>query len=248
MPDSTKNVEISKYWTFNQTGNIMVSSTVQEEKDLRDAVVVEFQKVSVLYDAISTAIARKKKTYKVVDKDVSLGLFDYEAISALMAQSGFFTLMHEEDRTFEKSSSSMSIDAAMISEMLVAFSGAGPVMDIAKNVIRTMGGKAQKLDVSESSTNKKVRIGHLLFVCEDCMGMPLINIQVISTSLDQLSWIVKTPCSSTEHAKITMEYKMETFMFIDPQYIAQFSHEFKTTTEFEDLIKKLTDYIPDISQ
>ena len=77
------------------------------------------------------------------------------------------------------------------------------------------------------------------------MGMPLISIQVISTSLDQLSWIVTTPCSSAQHDDISMDYKMETFMFIDPQYIAQFSHEFKTTDEFEDLIIKLSGYIPD---
>lgn len=244
MPDPTKNTEISKYWTFNQTGNIMVSSTVQEEKELRDEVLTEFQKVSVLYEAISTAIARSNKTYPIAGgKEASLGLFDYGALSRIIARSGFFALMHEEDRTFRSSSTSVSLDAQIISEMLTAFAGAGPVMDIAKQVISSMGSKAGKMNFSQEQQKKSVRIGHLLFICEDVMGMPLINIQIFSTSLDQLAWTNKTPCSSVTHKEITMDYKIETFMFVDPQYIAKFTHEFKANEEFEKLIKDMTKWI-----
>lgn len=245
MSDSTKNQEISKYWAFNQSGNIMVSSTVQEEKDLREEVVTEFQKVAVLYDAISTAIARRKKTYKTKDGEASLGLFDYGAISDIVASCGFFSLMHEEDRTFKSSSTSVSLDTQIITEMITALSGAGPVMNIAKQVISSMGGKSGKMNFSQESEKKSVRIGHLLFICEDVMGMPLINIQIISTSLDQLAWTNTTPCSTVARKQITMDYKMETFMFVDPQYMAKFSHEFKANDDFENLIKQMTGWIQD---
>lgn len=243
MPNPSKNQEISKYWTFNQTGNIMVSSTVQEEKDLRDEVVTEFQKVSVLYDAISTAIARSNKKFDTKDGKASLGLFDYKALTDIISKCGFFALMHEEDRVFESTQSSVSLDAQIITEIIGAVTGAGPIMDIAKSVISSMGGKAKKMTFSNDTKKKSTRIGHMLFICEDIMGMPLINVQVISTSLDQLAWINKTPCSKISHTTVKMDYKMETFMFIDPQYIAKFSHEFKANQEFDNLIGDMQKYI-----
>lgn len=240
----THNKEVDKFWTLNQTGNIMVSSTVQNELELKEACVKEFQKVAVLWDAISTAIVRHsreeaQKSDTPKEGQASLGIFNYDAISSLMGQCGFFALMHEETKKAHIEATSVSINTQMIASIIGTVATGGAASIVACSVLSSIGGASGTATASFTKNTSSVRIGHILFIVEDLMGMPLVTVQVFSVAADSLAWTVKTPCSGVSHESKDIEYRKETFMFVDPAYIAQFSHEFKETADFKDLVDRL---------
>lgn len=81
--------EITKYFTFNQTGNVMVSSTVAEEEKLDPDVKKAFKKAIVFFGAAAAALSKKGKT-----------LYDYDALDQVITSLGIFSALHREDRSF----------------------------------------------------------------------------------------------------------------------------------------------------
>lgn len=45
--DASKNIELPKYYTFNETGNIMLATTVGESAEIQESVRKVFAEVSV---------------------------------------------------------------------------------------------------------------------------------------------------------------------------------------------------------
>jgi len=239
---------IAQYYAINQTGNILVSSTVLQETELREEVVTEFQKTSVLFDAIATAIALTEKenpTYKDASgKNVKLGLFHYDYISNLMNKSKFFVLVEEEVREYQKKDTSVTLDLDMISQLVGDFALEGGVSVVMQRVLSSMGGKAGKIKLGGTKTRQQVKLGHILFVVEDIMGMPLVSIQVMSASLDDIDTVVGFGCGSYEKHDKTIDVLRETFMFIDPEWIQKFATGFvKHTRDYDILVNEIKDSI-----
>jgi len=223
--------EIQKYYTLNQTGNIMVSSTVSNEKDLSDDVKALFQKTIVFFGAWAAALEQKKKS-----------LYDYEAIATMINKSGFFVRVHEEDRTFESGSTSLTLDTAILGSVLsgVASMGGTTALSIAQTVIGSMG---SQLKLAASSKQETKKIAHLLFVCENLMGMPILNVLLFNTSAKQSETVTSSNCHKTVSTKVSMAYHQDTFMFVDPTYIDKFSTAFQSNPDYDALIKRLADYL-----
>ena len=95
--------EIEKYYTLNQTGNLMISSTVKNEIEISKDVKEVFQKVIVFFSAWTVALSQKGKT-----------LFDAEAITSIIENSGFFIRIHQEDRTFKYTALEGTLNLAII--------------------------------------------------------------------------------------------------------------------------------------
>ena len=58
----TEDGEIEKYYTLNQTGNLMISSTVKNENEISKDVKEVFQKVIVFFSAWTVALSQKGKS------------------------------------------------------------------------------------------------------------------------------------------------------------------------------------------
>ena len=236
MADTTSvsEKEVTKYFAFNETGNIMVSSTVETEKDLREEVVDAFQKVAVLFDAISTAIMKS-------DKDIN----DYHALNNLLGKSVWCAQVHTECRTVNLKDNTVAINVKLITDILGDVSLTGGAMKIAKKVLSSIGLKLGNQDnqgglftVERNSYNIGERVAHILFVCEDLMGMPLISIQCIHAKKDHVTNKIKVgECGNVATNDVELSYQVDTYMFVDPAYIEKFTPEFKKDRAFDALIE-----------
>lgn len=226
---STTEEEIKKYYTFNQTGNIMISSTAADEKDISPEVKKVFQKTIVFFGAWTAALSKAGKN-----------LYDYEAIGAIIGKSGFFVKMHQEDRTFDYSSTQLTLNTAIIKNVLGGIDTIGGALSIAQKVVDSLGSEL-RVATEKSETTKK--IAHLLFVCENLLGLPIVNISIFYTSAKEASFVTETNCHETVQKTINFQYHQDDYMFVDPDYINQFSDDFKANPEYEKLIEQLTKYI-----
>ena len=120
--------QIKIYFIFNQTGNIMIASTTPNEKEIDPSVKAVFQKVIVFFGAWTAALAKKGKD-----------LYDADALSQIIGASGFFVRMHEEDRSFNYSSTQLTLDTAIITSALGAVGGIGGALAIAEKVVGSLG-------------------------------------------------------------------------------------------------------------
>jgi len=223
--------EIQKYYTLNQTGNIMVSSTVDNEKDLSEDVKAVFQKVVVFFGALAAALTKAGKD-----------LYDYDAIAKIVTSSGLFMRVHEEDRSFQSGSTSLTLDTAILGSVLSGFASMGgtTALSIAQTVIGNMG---SQLKLAVSSKQEAKKIAHLLFVCENLMGMPIINVLLFNTTAKQSQTVTGSNCHTSVNTSVSMTYHQDTFMFVDPTYIEKFSTAFESNPEYEALIGKLAGYL-----
>lgn len=229
--ESANTGEIKKYFTLNQTGNIMISSTVPNDTDLSSDVKEVFQKTSIFFGAWSAALKEKNKS-----------LYDYDALMKMITKSGFFVQVHEEDRDFESGSASLTLDTAIIGSVLSGFASMGgtTALNLAKTVIGNMG-KELTLAAKRNEENKK--IAHLLFVCENLMGMPILNVMLFNTSAKESETVTSSKCHKSATNKVSMKYHQDTFLFVDPAYINKFSKAFESNQNYKDLIGKLAAYI-----
>ena len=221
--------EIEKYYTFNQTGNVMVSSTVAEEKDLQPAVREVFQKAIVFFGIVNGALTMKAKN-----------LYDYEALHDIIGGSGKFVSMHMEDRNFTYSSKEFTLNTAIISAALGSVNPMGGAMQIAQKVIDSMG---SQIRISQSDTKASKKIAHMLIVCENLMGMPIVNVSLFYVDSKEAQSVSKSNCYAYVTTTIEFNYHQEDWMFVDPEYIQKYQKEFTKDAEQEKLIKEFADLI-----
>lgn len=223
--------EIPKYFTLNQTGNIMISSTAEKEADISENVKETFQKVIVFFGAWTVALNKKQKT-----------LYDYDAIASIIGGSGLFIKMHEENRKFRYSSKGLTLNTAIISNVLSGFASMGgtTALSIARTVVGTMG---HELTLSATNNQADKKIAHLLFVCENLLGMPIVSVLLFNTTANQSESVTKSNCHETLDKEVNMAYHQDTFMFVDPQFINKFTEDFKSNPDYEKLIDKLAESI-----
>jgi hypothetical protein len=220
--------EIDKYYTFDEKGHIMVVTTSKDTDNVQPAVAQTFQKVIVFFGAWTAALARANKT-----------LFDYEAVKAMITKSGFFVDMGMEQRSYKSESTSVSLDTSIIHGILgTGITGGG--MAIARRMLANIG---TEIKFSHNKEDTKKEISHLLFICESLMGLPIVSISLYHTKLEQHSWVSTTNCSTVSKQTVAFDFEADDFLFVDPQFIENFSNSFEGSKEFDDLIEKLAGYI-----
>ena len=87
------NVEATKYYIFNETGNIMMASTVDDGSPMSQEVQDVFAEVSVFFAGMSRAIT----TTINPDTGEPYSLYNYTALERIISGSGLFVHVTEED-------------------------------------------------------------------------------------------------------------------------------------------------------
>lgn len=223
--------EIKKYYTFDQSGSILISSTVGEEEKMEPEVRKVFQKVIVFFGALTAAITKAGKD-----------MYDYDALEAVIGKSGLFISIHQEDRTFMSGATSLTLDTAIIETVLgIAIAPESGALAIAKQVISGMG---KQIQLSVSGKVARDKVAHLLFICENLMGMPIVSISLFYIDMKQAEVVTKSNCHQSITETLTFKYHQHSYLFVDPDYINKFSEDFKDNPEYQELINKLAGYIP----
>lgn len=218
--DSEKDV----HFRLNQTGNIFYSTTSPE---LQDATKKLFNSVTVLFGAMTKALAEKNKS-----------LFDYDAWSAMISKSGYFIEVQKFENSLTIESGSLTIDTQIVQQLLPGLQS-GSSMEIAKSVLSALGGEYRSDQMEE-----KTKLGHLLFICEELFGSPSVTARLFFASKETHKKITSSPCHTTTTVTIHQLQEADTFLFVSPDTIAELAGQFANIPEaYKSLIDKLSSHI-----
>lgn len=213
---------------LNATGNIFTSTT-SNDGQVSDEAKALFKSVSVLFSAMTKAM-----------RDANKDLFDYEAWASLIGKSGYFVEMQQFQQTIDIKSSDLSVDTQIVQQLLPGITG-GSSLAIAKSVLSAFSGK-----FSSSSTDEKSKFAHLLFINEEIMGSATVTVRLFFASKTSHTTITQSPCHQRVTKSFTQEQAANTFLFVDPDTIAQYADKYdpeKVPESYKNLIDSLSKLI-----
>lgn len=238
--DSSKNIEIPKYYTFNETGNIMMSTTVGESADIEESVRKVFAEVSVFFAAMTKAISSTKNPAS----GEFYSLYNYEALEKIISGSGCFIRVTEMDLTHTTSAWGATLGKELLQGLLGLATGAG-ALSFASAMISSIGQEGLKLSSATEGQNSKV--GNIVFVCEYLMGMPSISAIVINLDAKQHKTQIQAgPCFKATKSSMTLVMHKDTYMFVTPTFIHEYAADLTSIgsdAAYGELIKSMKEYL-----
>jgi hypothetical protein len=229
------NVQATKYYIFNETGNIMMSSTDLDSSKIQKSVRNVFAEVSVFFAAMTKAISTSKQP-----NGQPYQLYDYSVLEKVIDGSGLFVHVTEEDVVYTTESFGMEFSKQLIESLLGLATGAGE-LSFASAMISSMGSSALKISQQSSSQNSKV--ANIVFVCEYLLGMPVVSALVVYADLSTNSQSFSIgPCFSESSTSTTWTLHKDTYMFVTPKFIKKYAGDLlsvETDVNYTELVNYL---------
>ncbi|MCC5935828.1 MAG: hypothetical protein JJU34_00975 [Lunatimonas sp.] len=211
------NVEAKKYYIFNETGNIMMASTVDSGNPITKEVQDVFAEVSVFFAGMSRAIT----TTINPDTGKPYSLYNYTALERIISGSGLFVHVTETDLSYESHQWGANFSKELLEALLGLATGAG-ALSFATAMISSIG--QEGLNISGSSSRSDSKVGNIVFVCEYLLGMPSISAIVVyadaNTHKQQLDI---GPCFKESSVTTNWEMHKDTYLFVTPTFIRQYA-------------------------
>ena len=219
LPENTdKNIEAVKYYTFNQTGNIMMSSTVGSG-EVEESVRKVFSEVSVFFAAMSRSIS----TTKNPATGENYSLYNYQAIERVIDGSGLFVHVTETDVTHKTHSVGVDFSKELIQGLLGLATGVGSLA-FASAMMAAIG--KEGLSINASSSDDESKVGNIVFVCEYLMGMPVVSAIVVYADCKKHKQALSLgPCFKEEKIETNWEMHKDTYLFVTPEFIRTYSKD-----------------------
>lgn len=218
--DASKNLELTKYYTFNETGNIMLATTVGASAEIEESVRKVFAEVSVFFAAMTKAISSTVNP-DTGERKEHYSLYNYQALEKIISGSGCFIRVTEQDVTHTTSAWGATLSKELFQGLLGLATGAG-ALSFASAMISSIG--SEGLKVAGASTAQNSKVGNIVFVCEHLMGMPSISAIVVymdaSTHKKELQ---AGPCFKATSESMTFNMHKDTYMFVTPTFIREYA-------------------------
>lgn len=217
--ENEKNIEAKKYYIFNQTGNIMVSSTSDTSEPISDSVQQVFSEVSVFFAAMARAIVTTKNP--ATGKPYSL--YNYHALQQIIDGSGLFVQVTAEDVRYKTDSFGADFSKTLIESLLGLATGAGE-MAFATAMVASIG--KEGLRISGSTTDTESKVANIVFVCEFLLGMPMVSAIVVSADCKKhVQQIQAGPCFKETHIETEWHLHKDTYFFVTPTFIKEYAYD-----------------------
>lgn len=211
---TAKNIEATKYYIFNETGNIMIASTVDTSKPLSDTVQKVFAEVAVFFAAMTRAITT---TSNPNDGGKPYSLYNYNALLRVIGGSGLFVHVQEEDVLYTSTSGGADFSKELLQSLLGLATGAGE-MAFATAMMASLGKEAVRISASESASESMV--ANIVFVCEYLLGMPIVSAVVVYADCKKhIDKIQAGPCFSVDIESMDWQLHKDTYLFVTPDFI-----------------------------
>lgn len=233
------NIQAVKEYVFNETGNIMIAKTALGAEDIESAARDVFSEVSVFFAAMTRAIST------TINKDTKqpYSIFDIQAIEGIIEGSGLFVKVTSEQVTHTASGWGVTFSKDLIEALLGLSTGTGELA-FAQALISSIGSRGLTIGASSSATDN--RVGSILFVCEYLFGMPIVSALVvwIDSKAEQQSFTLG-PCVKESSQSVTLNMTKDTYMFVTPKFIKQYSGDLLSVEENIDYMQ-FVDYLQDL--
>lgn len=233
------NIQATKRYVFNETGNIMLASTDiasdQIQQDVRDI----FAEVAVFFAAMTKAISL------TIDPKTNqpYSLYDYKALRSVIDGSGLFIHVTQEQVEYSSTSFGMTFSKELIEAILGLATGAGE-MGFAQAMIASMGNRGLTIGGKYSKTDS--RVGNIVFVCEYLLGMPVVSAIVVNVDSKKFQQQFQIgPCFKESSTSITMDLIKDTYMFVTPKFIKEYAGDL-LSVESDLQFAEFVDYLQDI--
>lgn len=220
--------EASVKFRLNTTGNIFTSTT-SKDGQVSDEAKALFKSVTVLFSAMTKAM-----------HDAGKDLLDYASWVDLIGKTGYFVEMQKFQKTLEIKSNELTIDTQVVQQILPGITS-GNSMEIAKSVLTAINGK-----FGASSQDENTKFAHLMFINEEIMGAASVTVRLFYASKKSHVAITQSPCHKTVSKSISQQQEANTFLFVDPDTIAQYADKYdpdKAPASYNKLIGYLSDLI-----
>ena len=235
MPDSTpktvpltppaknpNNIEAKKYFVFNETGNIMMASTVDTSTPLSEDVQKVFAEVSVFFAGMSRAITTTNNP--ATGKPYSL--YNYEALERVIAGSGLFVHVTEQDLEYKTKSVGVDFSRELLQALLGLATG-GTALNFASAMISSIGGEG--MSISGSTEGSRGKVGNIVFVCEYLLGMPMVSAIVVYADLkDNAQQLEIGPCFKEQSTSTKWILHKDTYTFVTPSFIKTYADDLES--------------------
>ena len=219
--------EIPKYYATGLNGNV-VFVTTEKGAPLDGDVKDTFAKAVTLMSAISSALADKAS------------LYDFDVYNAVISKSGYFMPLDLQDSTFHADSTTVSVDLAIV-ESIVGAAAAPEAALALKGIVQTLGGK---LNVAVQNKVAHKKIAKMILWLEEILGVPLCMIQIYYIQTDESQHLVNTSCAKVATQAVDIQYHMQGYLFVDPQWLAKFTPQFAQTADYKALVDHLKSLVP----
>lgn len=219
-PNDPNNVEAKKYYTFNETGNIMMATTDMTDQQIQQSVRDVFAEVSVFFAAMTRAIST---TPNPDDPGHNYSIYNYTALERVIDGSGLFVHVTEEDVEYKSSSFGVEFSKELIEALLGLATGAGE-MSFASAMVASIGNEGVSISGNHTRTDSKV--GNIVFVCEYLLGMPCVSAIVVyaDLTLNKQSLHIG-PCFKESSQSTTWKLHKDTYMFVTPKFIHTYASD-----------------------
>lgn len=233
------NVQGTKYYIFNQTGNIMISSTVNNSEAISDVAQKVFAETSVFYAGMTKAISSTINP----DTKQPYSLYNYSALDSIISKSGLFVHVTEEDVSYTSEKGGASFSVELIESIIGLATGTG-VLKFAESMVSSLGKEA--FTISQSSSGEHKKVANIIFVCEYLMGVPLVSALVISMDCDEHQQQLKVgPCFHESTQSLTWKFHKDTYLFVPPAFIKEYAGDMDSIIDNPDY-KEFVTWLQDL--
>lgn len=235
-------IPATKQFVVNATGNLFVATTLNggdaETATISGEAEEAFGQVSVFFAAMTKAMS-----------EADANLYDYNAIDALVSSSGLFVKVTESDVIFKSSQWGLSLGAQLIQTLLGLSGNLAAIGKSLMDMIVGMGKASGSIDFSGDTSDKKTRVGTIIFVCEYLLGAISITPIVFSVDAKEADGIWKAgPCLKAERKEHTINILKSVYLFVPPSFIkhAASLNEAMSDPEFNNLVESMKSVIPGV--
>jgi hypothetical protein len=227
----------SKYYVFNETGNIMLASTDNNGR-VEESVRQVFSEVAVFFAAMTKAITT---TINPATPGQSYSLYNYTALGNLIDNSGLFIHVCEEDVTYATSSGGVTLSQELVQVLLGLATGVSD-LSFASAMTASMGSEAVR--VYNQATHTDTSVANIVFVCEYLLGMPVVGAIVVSMNVaDNIEIFQAGPCVKATGTSYTYTMHKDTYLFVTPSAIRAYAGDLEsveTDPDYTALVASLT--------
>ncbi|MGI9372671.1 MAG: hypothetical protein ACR2OJ_09260 [Hyphomicrobiales bacterium] len=219
------NVQLTKYYIFNETGNIMVASTVDGNAQIETSIQDVFAEVAVFFASMTRAISQTPDP-NTPAPHTPYSIYNYEALSNIISGSGLFVHVTEEDIEYSTETVGIGFSKELIEGLLGLATGAGELA-FAQGMITSMG-KAG-LQINQSSTSASSKVANIVFVFEYLSGMPIISAIVVYADSKTVAQSFSIgPCFKEHSTQTSMDMHKDTYLFVTPSSLKKYAPDLLT--------------------
>lgn len=244
----TRNIPLTKYYAFNETGNIMVSTTKEGTEVFNDTLKLMFMDMSIFFAAMTKAIVSR------VDDEGKLisSIYNSDHITTILGESENFVQVKQESINVSSSEVGHKMSKEL-TEKILGRQFEEHRLNFAKGLFSSIC-KGKKQD--EGS-------GSIFFICESIMGLPMVSAVVITLKSpsgkgkfidqsregdikdkDMIDILVMPEEKGTNTIMREWEFDKNTYIFISPRSVSNVNFpSLEDSMVYEDLVQKFKSYL-----